>query len=205
MSTWLIDLLRGLSRDRLGAGQQLACLAESWLAQGAEETAGSNAGPDVSWLIHDGGGDPKSGPPWCAYFVSSLCRQVERAGHRIDHTMTGRAVSHWLKADAAQQIEPAAVWDQDPRGLVFVRTRMSRPVGDREKVLQGHPRQGHTGVVISMDCSDPDARTVTSVAGNSTGWGHSEKGGRGRIALEVMTEGDRAWQRLVGFVRVARP
>ena len=202
MSAWLIDLLRGLSLDRLSAGQALANLAQSWVAQGADETQGQNKGPDVSWFIHDGGGQPSQSPPWCAYFVSSLCRQAERAGHAITYTRTGRAVSHWQKAEPSQQIEPSAVWSEDPRGLIFVRTRLSRPTSDTDKARAGHARQGHVGVCVELDA---EARTVTTVAGNSTGWGHSNKSGSGRVAVEVITEGDKAWQRLLGFVRVAKP
>ena len=202
MAPWLIELLRGLSRDRLGAGQQLAWLAESWAAQGVEEVDGSNAGPDVSWIIHDGGGSPSGRPPWCAYFVTSLCRQVERCGHRVTYVRSGRAVAHWQRAEEARQIAAERVWSDDPRGLGCVRARLRRPITDTAKAREGRARQGHVGVVVAIDA---EARTVTAVAGNSSGWGGHDQSGSGRVAIEVMTEGDRAWQRLVGFVRVARP
>jgi hypothetical protein len=80
-----------------------------------------------------------------------------------------------------------------------VRTRMSKPEGERQKVLDGISRQGHTGIVVDID---KDARTVTCVAGNSSGFGHSRVAGGGAVAKEVMTEGDEAWKRLVGFALV---
>lgn len=202
MPGWWAALVRSLSRERMSAGQAIVNLAESWLAQGVAEVGGQNAGPDVSWLIHDGGGSAKSRPPWCAYFVSSVCRQAERAGFSVDYTSTGRAVSHWLKSDPSRRYMPSAIWGMDPRGLVFIRTRLSNPVGHVDRVLGGGSAQGHVGVVVSVD---PVARTVDCVAGNSSGWGHSARGGSGAVMRERMTEGDRAWQRLVGFVRVGSP
>jgi hypothetical protein len=79
---------------------------------------------------------------------------------------------------------------------------MSKPETERQKVLDGINRQGHTGIVVAVD---KDARTVTCVAGNSSGYGHSRVAGGGAVAKEVMTEGDEAWKRLVGFVRVMTP
>lgn len=201
MAGWLVDILREAWIHRRSSGQALASLAGSWLEQGAAETEGSNAGPDVSWLIHDGGGSPDKRPPWCAYFVTSLCRQTARAGFKVSYTRTGRAVSHWMKADPAQRVARGDIWEDDPRGLIFVRTRLSKPIGEVAKVHRGISRQGHCGIVVDIDAVN---RTITCVAGNSNGWGHSDKGGRGRVAKEVITENDAAWQRLVGFVRVAK-
>jgi len=187
-------------RSRLRPNDALASVAEAWLEQGATESKGSNAGPDVSWFIHDGGGNPAKRPPWCAYFVSSCCRQVARAGFGIEYVRTGRAVSHWLKAPPERRVNRDDIWDlPNPRGLIFVRTRMSKPEGERQKVLDGTSRQGHTGIVVGIG---KDARTVTCVAGNSSGFGHSRVSGGGAVAKEVMTEGDEAWKRLVGFALV---
>ena len=199
MITIMQHLIKSI-RSRLRPNDALASVAEAWLEQGAPARKGSNAGPDVSWFIHDGGGNPAKRPPWCAYFVSSCCRQVARAGFGIEYVRTGRAVSHWLKAPPERRVNRDDIWDlPNPRGLIFVRTRMSKPEGERQKVLDGISRQGHTGIVVDID---KDARTVTCVAGNSSGFGHSRVAGGGAVAKEVMTEGDEAWKRLVGFALV---
>jgi len=178
----------------------LIYVAESWLAQGVRETGGSNKGPDVSWIIHDGGGSPKRRPPWCAYFVSSCVRTVARVLGPLPYMpRTGRAVSVYQKAPADRQIAPDDIWEQSPEGLLFVRTRLSKPETDAAKARRGMSRQGHTGVVISID---PDAREVHLISGNSSGFGHSHVGGSGAVARETIREGDKAWARLVGFVRV---
>ena len=137
MAGWLVDILREAWIHRRSSGQALASLAGSWLEQGAAETDGSNAGPDVSWLIHDGGGNPDKRPPWCAYFVTSLCRQTSpRRPFEVSYTRTGRAVSHWMKADPAQRVARGDIWEDDPprRALIFVRTRLSKPIGEVAKV-----------------------------------------------------------------------
>ena len=159
----------------MNAGKALTNLAESWLEQGARER-GSNRGPDVSWFIHDGGGRPSKAPPWCAYFVSSLCRQLERCGFEIDAPKTGRAVNFWLKTDDDQHIDRDHIWNVEPDGLVFVRTRLSKPDKERGKVLRGMSRQGHVGVVTHVDV---DLKEVHCVAGNSSGFGHSRVRGGG--------------------------
>tara|TARA_R100000664_G_C2744167_1_gene132218 strand:- start:749 stop:1366 length:618 start_codon:yes stop_codon:yes gene_type:complete len=205
VAEWISALLRRSGSVReVGAGQALVNLAESWLEQGVRETEGSNAGPDVSWLIHDGGGTPSKRPPWCAYFVSSCCRQVERCGYGVEYVTTGRAVSHWQKASEGARILPDDVWNEDPRGLVMVRTRLSKPVGEAEKARSGISRQGHTGLVVALDL-ESTPRKVVMVSGNSSGHGHSRVSGSGAVAREVITEGDDAWDRLVGFVRVCDP
>ena len=198
---WLMDMLHEMWSERRSAGESLVALANSWLEQGAYETEGQNAGPDVSWLIHDGGGSPSKRPPWCAYFVTSLCRQAARAGHDVAYTPTGRAVSHWMKSEPSRRVSRDEIWSEDPRGLIFVRTRLSKPIGEVAKVHRDISRQGHCGIVTEIDAV---TRTITCVAGNSTGWGHSDRAGSGRVAREVITEGDAAWQRLVGFIRVAK-
>jgi len=202
---WIKELVtRAVQVREVGAGTALVNLAESWLAQGVHETEGSNAGPDVSWLIHDGGGNPDSRPPWCAYFVSSCCRQIERCGHDIEYTRTGRAVSHWHKAGDDARILPDDVWSEDPRGLVMIRTRLSKPASDADKARGGMKRQGHTGLVVGFDL-ESSPRAVLLISGNSSGHGHSRVSGGGAVAREAITEGGDAWARLVGFVRVCSP
>ena len=200
---------RSGSVREVGAGAALVSLAEAWLEQGVRETEGSNAGPDVSWLIHDGGGSPDKRPPWCAYFVSSCCRQLARCGFDVAFTRTGRAVSHWQKADEAARILRDDVWNEDPRGLVMVRTRLSNPVSDADKARDGMSRQGHTGLVVGFDDGKGPGgdgkRRVMLISGNSSGSGHSRVKGSGAVAREAITEGDKAWERLVGFVRVCSP
>ena len=194
------DLLLAISA-RPSPQRALASVAEAWLEEGVREHR-NNAGPDVSWFIHDGGGTPSKSPPWCAYFVSSCCRQVERCGFNVDYTRTGRAVSHWLKAPASRRVARDDIWKVAyPEGLIFVRTRLSKPESDRSKVLSDMPRQGHCGVVVGVDrTSSP--RSLTLVAGNSSGYGHDRVTGGGAVAKEVVREGDSAWKRLVGFVRI---
>jgi hypothetical protein len=197
---WFLWMLRGRGADgTAGAGSALVALVEAWLAQGVAETEGSNAGPDVSWLIHDGGGSPDKRPPWCAYFVSSCCRQVERTGDAVRYATTGRAVAHWQEAAPADQIMPLDIWRQDPRGLLMVRTRLSKDHTDAQKARDGMARQGHVGVVTAINEAE---RTIDLIAGNSSGAGHSEVAGSGSVARERIVEGDQAWARLVGFVRV---
>ena len=203
MAEWISALLRRCGSVReAGAGDALASTAAAWLAQGVRETEGSNAGPDVSWMIHDGGGTPGKRPPWCAYFVSSVCRQVERAGLPITYTRTGRAVSHWQKADPVRRIMPDEVWAEDARGLVMVRTRLSNDASEAQKARDGMLRQGHCAIVVDIS---PESRTVDLIAGNSSGHGHNKISGSGAVARETIKEGDAAWNRLVGFVRVCSP
>lgn len=203
MSAWLARLLRRAAvRDAPGAGEALVNIAEAWLSQDVRETGGSNAGPDVSWLIHDGGGNPDDRPPWCAYFVSSCCRQLARTGFAVHYTTTGRAVSHWQQAPVSRKMLPIEVWDQDPRGLVMVRTRLSQNAADADRARKGKKRMGHVGLVTAID---REARTVSLVAGNSSGYGHQKISGSGAVAREIVTEGDAAWSRVVGFVRVCTP
>tara|TARA_R100000808_G_scaffold24607_1_gene57151 strand:- start:4050 stop:4391 length:342 start_codon:yes stop_codon:yes gene_type:complete len=105
-----------------------------------------------------------------------------------------------MKAPPERRVQRDDIWsDPNARGLIFCRTRLSKPVTDRQKVLDGISRQGHTGIVVEVD---PEARTITCVAGNSSGYGHSRVAGGGAVAKEVIQEGDEAWLRLVGFVRV---
>mgnify|MGYP005823210553 CR=1 FL=1 len=203
MLRWISTLLRRAAVQHApGAGEALVHIAEAWLEQGIRETEGSNAGPDVSWLIHDGGGTPDKRPPWCAYFVASCCRQLARAGFHVEYTRTGRAVSHWQKASTARQLLPLEVWQQDARGLVMVRTRLSEDVTDVERARKGKRRMGHVGIVTEINT---EKRTVSLVAGNSSGYGHERISGSGAVARETVTEGDPAWSRIVGFVRVCQP
>ena len=89
-----------------------------------------------------------------------------------------------------------AVWDiEHPRGLIYIRTRTSKPATDADKVRRGISRTGHVGIVVSID-----GDTITGVAGNSSGAGHSA--GSGAVCHETITKGDRAYERIVGFVSV---
>lgn len=200
MGHWFLWMLRGRGNGRAtGAGAALVALVEAWLAQGVAETEGSNAGLDVSWLIHDGGGSPDKRPPWCAYFASSCCRQVERAGHAVRYAMTGRAVAHWQQAAPGDQILPINIWREDGPGLLMVRTRLSKDHTDADKARDGMARQGHVSIVTSINAAE---RSIELIAGNSSGAGHAKVAGSGAVARERIVEGDQAWARLVGFVRV---
>jgi len=175
----------------------LVSLAESYLAQGIRERA-QNRGAMVEFFQRDGGGSG-SAVPWCALFVSSCVRTLARCGFpvRADFRATGRAVSLWQDAGPDDQIGRGDLFAMDePRGLVFVRTRLSRPVTDRERALQGTRRQGHTGIVVRVD-----GDAVHCIAGNSSGMGDAGTG-TGAVAREVIERGSPAWDRLLGFVRV---
>ena len=110
-----------------------------------------------------------------------------------------QAVAHWQLAEADQRVERDAIESvADVRGLVFVRTRKSKPIGDRLKALGGQRVQGHTGIVIRREGS-----TLVCVAGNSSGSGHASR--TGGVAYERLEPGTPTWDRVVGFVRVALP
>ena len=173
--------------------EALASYAESWL--GAKETT-SNRGPEVDFFVRITGGRPSARPPWCAYFVTFCCDALRRMGFDLHEVRTGRAVNHWLKADESRRIERDAVWNlEHPRGLIYIRTRTSKPATDADKVRRGISRTGHVGIVVSID-----GDTITGVAGNSSSAGHSAGGGA--VCHEVIKRGDRAYERIVGFVSV---
>jgi hypothetical protein len=171
----------------------LCALAESFVGV-AERT--QNRGTDVDFFVSLAGGRPASSPPWCAYFVSAMCELVSRCGHRTRHVTTGRAVGHWQLAEPDQRIERDDIAKvDDVAGLVFVRTRMSKPEKQRERALGGDRVQGHTGI-----CVRREGETIVAICGNSSGRGHA--GRTGGVAVEKLTPGSAAWARLVGFVRV---
>ena len=171
----------------------LASYAESWL--GVKETT-RNRGPEVDFFVRVAGGRPSSKPPWCAYFVTFCCDQVRRMGFELHDVRTGRAVKHWLDAYPSRRVERDQIWDLiDPRGLIYVRTRTSKPTTDTKKVRQGSSRLGHVGIVGGVD-----GDTIIGVAGNSSSAGHSAGGGA--VCKELITKGDPAYERIVGFVSV---
>jgi len=188
---------RGL--DLPDAKGALVSLVESYQDQDIVEH-GSNQGPMVEYFQVDGGGSGKA-VPWCALFVSSCLRTLSRCGFTVRNPgPTGRAVAFWQKADPDQRIEPEDIFKlKDPRGLVFVRTRMSKGVRDRQRARDGATVQGHTGFVISVE-----GNTIHCIAGNSSGrsgvGGHAT--GTGAVADEVITKNTSSWDRVVGFVRV---
>jgi len=196
----MLDGLASLIRrgvDSLDATTALVSLVESYLDQDIVEH-GSNKGPMVEFFQRDGGGSGKP-VPWCALFVSSCLRTLERCGFTVRNPgPTGRAVAFWQQSEPDQRIEREAIFDlEDPRGLVFVRTRLSRPVADRLHARNGSKMQGHTGIVISVQGDE-----IHSIAGNSSGGGHAS--GTGAVADEVIKKGSGQWDRLVGFVRVVQ-
>ena len=181
--------------DPAWVGNALASYAESWL--GVKEVT-SNRGPEVDFFVRIAGGRPESKPPWCAYFVTFCCDQLRRTGLELHPVKTGRAVNHWLKADEDRRIARDDIWDfPDARGLIYVRTRTSKPVGEADKVRRGISRNGHVGIVSSID---KESGTIIGCAGNSSGAGHSA--GSGAVCEEVIERGGRAWDRIVGFVSV---
>jgi hypothetical protein len=174
--------------------EALAIYATSWI--GVKEKT-SNRGPEVDFFVRIAGGRPESKPPWCAYFVTFCCDALRRLGLDLHPVRTGRAVNHWLKAPARRRIERDDIWDiEDPRGLIYVRTRTSKPVSDADKVRRGISRTGHVGIIVGRTGED----TLLAVAGNSSGAGHSA--GTGAVCHETITKGGRAYERIVGFVSV---
>ena len=173
--------------------EALASYAESWL--GVKEKT-SNRGPEVDFFVRTAGGKPERKPPWCAYFVTFCCDALRRMGFELHEVRTGRAVSHWLKADESRRIARDDIWDYPhPRGLIYVRTRTSKPANDANKVRRGISRQGHVGVILSAEDG-----VITGLAGNSSSAGHAS--GSGAVCEEVIQKGDRAWDRIVGFISV---
>jgi hypothetical protein len=105
-------------------------------------------------------------------------------------------VNHWLKAEESRRIARDDIWGiEHPRGLIYVRTRTSKPVNEAAKVRRGISRTGHVGLVLSVD-----GDTITGIAGNSSSAGHSA--GSGAVCHEIITKGGRAYDRIVGFVSV---
>lgn len=188
---------RGL--DLPDAKSALVSLVESYLEQDIVER-GSNKGPMVGYFQLDGGGSGKPAP-WCALFVSSCLRTLSRCGFTVRNPgPTGRAVAFWQKAEPDQRIARDDIWKtDDPRGLVFVRTRLSRHVKDRQRALEGAKVQGHTGIVTEVGID-----RVYAIAGNSSGLsgtgGHAA--GTGAVADELIMKDSPQWDRIVGWVRV---
>ena len=184
---------RGL--DLPDAKAALVSLAESYLDQDIVEH-GSNKGPMVEFFQRDGGGTGKPAP-WCALFVSSCLRTLSRCGFAVRNPgPTGRAVAFWQKAEPDQQVARDDIFkEKDPRGLVFVRTRLSKDANQRTRALEGIKTQGHTGIVIGVE-----GTSIHCIAGNSSGGGHAS--GTGAVADEVIEKDSPQWDRVVGFVRV---
>ena len=181
--------------DPSWVGNALASYAESWL--GVKETT-SNRGPEVDFFVRIAGGNPERKPPWCAYFVTFCCDQIRRTGLDLHDIRTGRAVKHWMAADESRRVDRDDIWDfPAARGLIYVRTRTSKPVTDADKVRRGISRNGHVGIVSSVD---KEAGIIIGTAGNSSGAGHSS--GSGAVCNETIKRGDRAYERIVGFVSV---
>lgn len=190
----LVPLIeRGLESP--DARSALVSLVESYLEQDIVES-GSNKGPMVEFFQRDGGGSGKP-VPWCALFVSSCLRTLSRCGFIVRNPgPTGRAVFFWQNAEQDQRVERESIFNlDDPRGLVFVRTRLSRPVADRLRAKDGTRMQGHTGFVVSVE-----GDKIHCIAGNSSGGGHAS--GSGAVANETIVKGSAQWDRVVGFVRV---
>ena len=195
----MLKSLAPLIRRGIGspdAKTALVALVESYHEQDIIEH-GSNKGPMVEFFQRDGGGSGKPAP-WCALFVSSCLRTVSRCGFTVRNPgPTGRAVAFWQKAEPDQRIARDDVFKvKDPRGLVFVRTRLSKDASQRLRALEGVKTQGHTGIVIGIE----GGTTIHCISGNSSGRGHAS--GTGAVADEVIEKDSPQWDRVVGFVRV---
>jgi len=178
--------------------EALASYAESWL--GVKEKT-QNRGPEVDFFVRIAGGRPTAKPPWCAYFVTFCCDALRRMGLELHEVVTGRAVSHWLKAPENRRVARDDIWEHpSPRGLIYVRTRTSKAALNADKVRRGISRQGHVGIILSVDTEEG---VIIGVAGNSSSAGHAAGGGA--VCEEVIRKGDRAWERVVGFISVVDP
>jgi len=194
----MLKSLAPLIRRGIGspdAKSALVSLVESYLDQDIVEH-GSNKGPMVEFFLRDGGGSGKPAP-WCALFVSSCLRTLSRCGFTVRNPgPTGRAVAFWQKAEPDQQVAREDIFKvKDPRGLIFIRTRLSKDASQRTRALEGIKTQGHTGIVVKVE-----GPTIYCIAGNSSGGGHA--GGTGAVADEVIEMDSPKWDRVVGFVRV---
>jgi len=189
--------------DRFAGPLQSDCEAIATLALaclGISEVS-PNRGPEVDRIVELGGGQPDRAAPWCAYFVSAVLSEAVRRGIDVPHKIrTGRAVRHWTGAETAHQIDRADIWCLPPPlvcGLIFVRTRTSKSVRQRELVLAGAQRvAGHTGITVGLS----QERGILCVAGNSSGAGHSYARGSGAVALEHYDQSGRGYARIVGFI-----
>lgn len=171
---------------------------------GVSEGSVSNRGPRVDWILDKGGYPVPSrasaqGPPWCAWFVSACLAVLREGGYAVRNpvALRGLAVGRWLTAEPEWRIDRDDAFALVRPGDVMCRTRVSGRVSDRDDVLAGRQRQGHTGIVEYVDA---EAREVHLVSGNSSGHGHART--TGAVARELIREGDAAWARVVGFVRV---
>jgi hypothetical protein len=190
---------------RPGIDPGLALLGVALQCLGVSEGAVSNRGDRVDDILRWGGYRvPASahtpGPPWCGWFVSACTAITADAQHAVwrpDKSLRGRASAYWIQAPAERRIAREDAWTLLRPGDVFVRSRVSGPLSDRAAILRGDSRDGHTGVVESVDAR---ARVIHCVSGNSSGRGHSQTSGA--VAREVIREGDKAWDRTAGFVRV---
>ncbi len=186
------------------AGDALVAVALACL--GVAEGPVSNRGDRVDDILRWGGfrvpGSARTpGPPWCAWLVSACSSIAADSLHEIWRptlAKRGRASAYWVDAPADRRIPREAAWSDLQPGDVFVRSRVSGPVSDREAIVGGRYRDGHIGPVEWVDRA---ARVVHCVAGNSSGHGHAKTSGA--VAREAIREGDAAWDRVAGWVRIA--
>lgn len=191
---------------RPGIDPGLALLGVALQCLGVSEGAVSNRGDRVDDILRWGGFNvPASarspGPPWCGWFVSACTVITADAQHPVWQPpagLRGRASAYWIDAPAERRIAREDAWTLLRPGDVFVRSRVSGPESYRAAILRGEYRDGHIGPIESVDIR---ARVIHCVAGNSSGHGHAKT--TGAVAREVIREGDKAWHRLAGFVRVA--
>lgn len=175
----------------------LASYAESFI--GVTEIT-TNRSPDIDFFVRRAGGNPTRKAPWCAHFVTFCCDALRRMGLELHEVVTGRAVNHWLKAPENRRVARDDIWEHpSPRGLIYVRTRTSKAALNADKVRRGISRQGHVGIILSVE----EEGVIIGVAGNSSSAGHAAGGGA--VCEEVIRKGDRAWERIVGFVSVVDP
>ena len=189
-----------------GIDPGLALVAVASQMLGVSEGPVSNRGDRVDDILRLGGyrvpaSARTEGPPWCAWLVSACSQAAINAGYlvwRPEPRRRGLAVAPWIDAPDERKIPRGELFDRVRPGDVMCRTRVSAPVSDRAKVLRGISTQGHTAI---LEHADRATRTLHVLAGNSTGRDHAKTSGT--VAREVIREGDKAWDRLAGFVRIA--
>lgn len=173
-----------------------AFIAEWLYARDVREEWGQNRGPWVDVLVDLGGGDHRSAPSWCAYFVTA-CRRIAQwlwsledpeTAARMRYPVTGRAAALYQRASEGSRFEWREGEYARVRGAAMVRSRTTRPVTDRDIILAGNRIGAHTAPALAW-CGP---HTCICIGGNSSGSGHdsstatSRAHARGRVAVEVL-------------------
>jgi hypothetical protein len=191
--------------DHVGAWRTVSdCAVDLAMHVVGVRESGSNRGAEVDYWREDGGGKTlpagESGPPWCAYFRSSLLQELRRRGWDLDYMVrSGAARSHYQRAPLTHLVpchRLLSAIDHAPElllGGAMVRSRSGKP-HQRDIILSGGRCQGHVATVVGIT----NDGGLLCVGGNSSGVGHSRVRGSGSVALEVYTPGTKHWDCIAG-------